>query len=157
MTGDTERYTVNSISNVGPFTVASLSSTTNRVVVDIASNANVQTYNVHFRVNYTITEIDPDTGEAVEGTTTHHHKDENYTVVVEADFYAGILLGTGVDSRPSALTAFASGDNRGVIANGKSVTVTNNLAGTGTLYLACLLYTSPSPRDRQKSRMPSSA
>ena len=24
-------------------------------------------------------------------------------------------------------------------------------------YLACLLYTSPSPRDRQKSRMPSSA
>ena len=25
------------------------------------------------------------------------------------------------------------------------------------LYKACLLYTSPSPRDRQKSRMPSSA
>ena len=25
------------------------------------------------------------------------------------------------------------------------------------LFLACLLYTSPSPRDRQKSRMPSSA
>ena len=93
-TGDRERYTVNSISNVGPFTVASLSSTTNRVVVDIASNANVQTYNVHFRVNYTITEIDAD-GNPVEGTTTHHH--------------------------------------------------------------TCLLYTSPSPRDRQKSRMPSSA
>ena len=27
----------------------------------------------------------------------------------------------------------------------------------GYLYLNCLLYTSPSPRDRQKSRMPSSA
>ena len=26
-----------------------------------------------------------------------------------------------------------------------------------TLYVTCLLYTSPSPRDRQKSRMPSSA
>ena len=26
-----------------------------------------------------------------------------------------------------------------------------------TLYRSCLLYTSPSPRDRQKSRMPSSA
>ena len=26
-----------------------------------------------------------------------------------------------------------------------------------TKYTACLLYTSPSPRDRQKSRMPSSA
>ena len=27
----------------------------------------------------------------------------------------------------------------------------------GSAYYACLLYTSPSPRDRQKSRMPSSA
>ena len=26
-----------------------------------------------------------------------------------------------------------------------------------TIIIACLLYTSPSPRDRQKSRMPSSA
>ena len=29
--------------------------------------------------------------------------------------------------------------------------------GTHVEYIACLLYTSPSPRDRQKSRMPSSA
>ena len=28
---------------------------------------------------------------------------------------------------------------------------------SGTVYNPCLLYTSPSPRDRQKSRMPSSA
>src|SRR5665213_4206677 len=28
---------------------------------------------------------------------------------------------------------------------------------TDPLYVSCLLYTSPSPRDRQKSRMPSSA
>ena len=28
---------------------------------------------------------------------------------------------------------------------------------SGMLYVCCLLYTSPSPRDRQKSRMPSSA
>ena len=27
----------------------------------------------------------------------------------------------------------------------------------GVQYISCLLYTSPSPRDRQKSRMPSSA
>ena len=27
----------------------------------------------------------------------------------------------------------------------------------GDVFLSCLLYTSPSPRDRQKSRMPSSA
>ena len=31
------------------------------------------------------------------------------------------------------------------------------IAHTKNLYLVCLLYTSPSPRDRQKSRMPSSA
>ena len=29
--------------------------------------------------------------------------------------------------------------------------------GPGALFWICLLYTSPSPRDRQKSRMPSSA
>ena len=32
-----------------------------------------------------------------------------------------------------------------------------NLATTNDVNTACLLYTSPSPRDRQKSRMPSSA
>ena len=31
------------------------------------------------------------------------------------------------------------------------------LAGAAAAITACLLYTSPSPRDRQKSRMPSSA
>ena len=31
------------------------------------------------------------------------------------------------------------------------------LEGGKVYYTACLLYTSPSPRDRQKSRMPSSA
>ena len=30
-------------------------------------------------------------------------------------------------------------------------------ARVGTHFIPCLLYTSPSPRDRQKSRMPSSA
>ena len=31
------------------------------------------------------------------------------------------------------------------------------VGNSNTTYYACLLYTSPSPRDRQKSRMPSSA
>ena len=31
------------------------------------------------------------------------------------------------------------------------------LIGLGCLYLICLLYTSPSPRDKRQSRMPSSA
>ena len=39
----------------------------------------------------------------------------------------------------------------------KSVELIKELDGTLTYDLPCLLYTSPSPRDRQKSRMPSSA
>ena len=35
--------------------------------------------------------------------------------------------------------------------------VGNNQYSSNTIVMTCLLYTSPSPRDRQKSRMPSSA
>ena len=42
------------------------------------------------------------------------------------------------------------------IANGPVQSITQS-AGTITAITVCLLYTSPSPRDRQKSRMPSSA
>ena len=35
--------------------------------------------------------------------------------------------------------------------------ITKNIFGKTKQYYNCLLYTSPSPRDRQKSRMPSSA
>ena len=38
-----------------------------------------------------------------------------------------------------------------VLASGNHVSI------NGSYYNSCLLYTSPSPRDRQKSRMPSSA
>ena len=45
------------------------------------------------------------------------------------------------------------------ILDGKVVIVTGSARGMGAAEAldACLLYTSPSPRDRQKSRMPSSA
>ena len=33
----------------------------------------------------------------------------------------------------------------------------DSLMSASAAYICCLLYTSPSPRDRQKSRMPSSA
>ena len=41
----------------------------------------------------------------------------------------------------------------GAIANGKPVVVNS----AGTVSVVCLLYTSPSPRDVEESRMPSSA
>ena len=46
-------------------------------------------------------------------------------------------------------------------ATSGAVTVTADLSATGTAgattFLSCLLYTSPSPRDRTRTRMPSSA
>ena len=47
----------------------------------------------------------------------------------------------------------------GESGSGKSVTAlsTAALLGKAASVNGCLLYTSPSPRDRQKSRMPSSA
>ena len=52
------------------------------------------------------------------------------------------------------------------IEEGRGITLGNagrnkggsfNFATSNEMWRACLLYTSPSPRDRQKSRMPSSA
>ena len=47
-------------------------------------------------------------------------------------------------------------NNQGInVNNGASISVPNLLLSTGTI--SCLLYTSPSPRDKRQSRMPSSA
>ena len=52
-----------------------------------------------------------------------------------------------------------SKSQRGLVVNIKGDFGYNRITGTLTddFYKLCLLYTSPSPRDRQKSRMPSSA
>ena len=45
---------------------------------------------------------------------------------------------------------------RPVLLSGKEL-IPTELGNADHVLLSCLLYTSPSPRDRQKSRMPSSA
>ena len=47
--------------------------------------------------------------------------------------------------------------NNTVVAQGEIVLVNDSYGVRLTRVAPCLLYTSPSPRDRQKSRMPSSA
>ena len=67
------------------------------------------------------------------------------------------------------ITAFGTGFVGAMIAQVQDKTTLSSMdlsdwavslgiaAGIGLLTWFCLLYTSPSPRDRQKSRMPSSA
>ena len=57
----------------------------------------------------------------------------------------------------AAVAAVAKHDSTGINALEDLLRNTNVLSTLETGYKSCLLYTSPSPRDRQKSRMPSSA
>ena len=76
------------------------------------------------------------------------------------------LLGSCVSCCLWDPIAGVGGMNHMLLARGDSGDEMNNLAGVNAMEVvineliklgACLLYTSPSPRDRQKSRMPSSA
>ena len=51
---------------------------------------------------------------------------------------------------------FVWGNDGGTDLNGVT-SLQPDITEPGTYFITCLLYTSPSPRDRQKSRMPSSA
>ena len=61
--------------------------------------------------------------------------------------------------RRGLVALFAAAVSFGAIVQAQAETLRIGYQKYGTLVLlkACLLYTSPSPRDRQKSRMPSSA
>ena len=70
--------------------------------------------------------------------------------------------GSLVDVRPDDMSAFIIDDVLGKVPELPREQVEDVLWGIGQPggeggYNICLLYTSPSPRDRQKSRMPSSA
>ena len=72
-------------------------------------------------------------------------------------FNAGTQV--SITATPNSGYQFTSWSN-GSTANPVTVTLNSNTSITANfevLINSCLLYTSPSPRDRQKSRMPSSA
>ena len=116
-------FTINSVQDLGPVLGISMELIgTDPYVVRIRGDASssARTFRPHFTVVYT-----------EDSSGTRHMQREDYTLVIDNNFYAGVLSG-----QPTAIASFATGDNRGAIANGKSVMVTNSLGGTGTLYLA---------------------
>ena len=83
------------------------------------------------------------------------HKSLAIPVSEAVDSYAGASLPINYG------TCYYALKRRANIQKGESLLVLGAAGGIGTasiqLAKVCLLYTSPSPRDRQKSRMPSSA
>ena len=74
---------------------------------------------------------------------------ENYPNI---EYFANKAIALGVDG----LTLHPSPDHRHATSN-DVINLSKLTKEKGVEFNICLLYTSPSPRDRQKSRMPSSA
>ena len=79
--------------------------------------------------------------------------DDRIAIVVYAQEEGLVLDSTPIAARESILQALESLDAGGTTNGGAGIELAYRVAGEHF----CLLYTSPSPRDRQKSRMPSSA
>ena len=83
--------------------------------------------------------------------------------------FNGIIYNQGIVTkiikRPKGLNIFVKSDFKlsnkdiglSVACDGVCLTLISYKAKIMEFYLSCLLYTSPSPRDRTRSRMPSSA
>ena len=70
------------------------------------------------------------------------------------------MIGLGLEPKIAVGTALATelfGFGSGLSAYMKQKLIDYKLGLNILMFSVCLLYTSPSPRDRQKSRMPSSA
>ena len=85
---------------------------------------------------------------------------DSMTVLELNDLVKAIEEKFGVSAAAMAAPAAAGGGGGAAAAEEKTefnVVLTEAGANKVSVIKACLLYTSPSPRDRQKSRMPSSA
>ena len=127
------------------------------------TSLNISVFNVDNPVASTIT-VDPDF-QGIPGSSS--------ITIVDGD---PVVSGTMLENGGGSVTVSDNGNismlndggtfflnefgNVGFFANGDASLTANTqvqLGSGGTTFNVCLLYTSPSPRDRQKSRMPSSA
>ena len=85
---------------------------------------------------------------------TWRHVTDPKSKDVNVDFEYSLL---GYDLDTGRLDMLLRYGSLGHCRRHRHVASTLTMVLEGEQYLTCLLYTSPSPRDRQKSRMPSSA
>ena len=94
----------------------------------------------------------PAAGESITSANIGRWHIANGASVAKGD----VLVTLETDKVSNELEADESGVLNIIIAEGEEVEI-GTLIATLTVGAACLLYTSPSPRDRTRSRMPSSA
>ena len=101
-----------------------------------------------------------DTSGALEGTLTLPTGEYE---IHNADI-SGLIINADTGATVTVRTSNTTGDAAAIAARGTGVTIealpntrSHVVPAQAGNFIVCLLYTSPSPRDRQKSRMPSSA
>ena len=90
----------------------------------------------------------------LQGTVLSDKQDKTITVLVERKFRHPVLK--KVIKRSKKYSAHDA-DNKFNIGDKVKIIESKPISKLKRWVVICLLYTSPSPRDRQKSRMPSSA
>ena len=102
------------------------------------------------RITYLYTKL-----ETTFSLTNKVKKPRSTTPLPIYSYHSTLIMPTAGEARLSALTKRARSPDQN--NNGKPAKKTRDPKEQAVIPKGCLLYTSPSPRDRQKSRMPSSA
>ena len=166
-TNDTEFVTIDNVGNVG-------FGTTNSQIAADSNNEKVINAGI-VTANYVYGQLGGNS-DSVRNTTVGTNAGDDFSGTDATDntligYDAGTEITTGDNNTAVgsyALDANTTGSENtavGKSALGANTTASHNtaigrealLVNTTGAYNTCLLYTSPSPRDRQKSRMPSSA
>ena len=77
----------------------------------------------------------------------HLKPQQKWFIVIFVIFFSSLTFAQDISTNTKSIKPLRIGAKIGV----------PNILTLNAEYVTCLLYTSPSPRDRQKSRMPSSA